>query len=455
MKMSKKLIALLLALLMVFSMVACGAKEEAPVAEEEAKTETPKEEVKEEAKEETKEEAPEAEEEDVTIRFAFLNEWANAQGVAIQEKLADFNKEYPNIHVELDMIPVSDYQTKILTDHATGANQYDMFFVDNSWTGTMAQAGAVADLSDLVTEYGIAIDDYFPGFLETCKIDGKLYAIPFETDCRMLAYNKQMFEDAGIAPPTTTEEFLAAAEALTTDDTYGFVCYMVGTGGECMINELGSLLFQGNGGSFVEKDGDEYKANFDTEAGVTYLENLRRLAACMPKDIVNYDYSMYNSAFATGKAAMAVYGPWIYTEAAILESGLDYGLTLIPAGDKTSFSAQGGWLMGVSANSKNMDATMKFVSFLCRPEISADVVGALSPMGAAYQYGNMTDPKYVAFAEQLETAAPAIISGIPGRTALAQDAFDQIVRAILTDDDVNDIAKDVNAAIQNAIDSAQ
>ena len=50
----KKIIALLLALLMVFSMVACGAKEEAPAAKEETKTEAPKE----EAKEETKEEAP-------------------------------------------------------------------------------------------------------------------------------------------------------------------------------------------------------------------------------------------------------------------------------------------------------------------------------------------------------------------------------------------------------------
>lgn len=53
----KKIIALLLALLMVFSMVACGAKEEAPAAKEETKTEAPKE----ETKEETKEEAPASE----------------------------------------------------------------------------------------------------------------------------------------------------------------------------------------------------------------------------------------------------------------------------------------------------------------------------------------------------------------------------------------------------------
>ena len=45
----KKLIVMLLALAMVLSMVACGAKEEAPAAkEEETKTEAPKEEAKEE-----------------------------------------------------------------------------------------------------------------------------------------------------------------------------------------------------------------------------------------------------------------------------------------------------------------------------------------------------------------------------------------------------------------------
>ena len=59
----KKLIALLLALLMVFSMVACGAKEEAPAAkEEETKTDAPKEEAKEEAAD------------PVTIRIAFPEE---------------------------------------------------------------------------------------------------------------------------------------------------------------------------------------------------------------------------------------------------------------------------------------------------------------------------------------------------------------------------------------------
>ena len=45
----KRMLALLLALLMVFSLVACGAKEEAPAAKEEPKTEAPKEEAKEEA----------------------------------------------------------------------------------------------------------------------------------------------------------------------------------------------------------------------------------------------------------------------------------------------------------------------------------------------------------------------------------------------------------------------
>ena len=65
----KKLIALLLALLMVFSLVACGAKEEAPAAPaEEEKVEAPAEE-KEEAPAEEEEpaaESPKAEEEVAT-----------------------------------------------------------------------------------------------------------------------------------------------------------------------------------------------------------------------------------------------------------------------------------------------------------------------------------------------------------------------------------------------------
>ena len=65
----KKLLALLLALIMVFSMVACGAKEEAPAASEEKPAET-KEETKEEPKEEAKEEAPAASEEKPVLKVA-------------------------------------------------------------------------------------------------------------------------------------------------------------------------------------------------------------------------------------------------------------------------------------------------------------------------------------------------------------------------------------------------
>ena len=54
----KKTLAILLALIMVFSLVACGAKEEAPAAQEETKTEAPKEEVKEEAPAEEAEAEP-------------------------------------------------------------------------------------------------------------------------------------------------------------------------------------------------------------------------------------------------------------------------------------------------------------------------------------------------------------------------------------------------------------
>jgi len=58
-------------------------------------------------------------------------------------------------------------------------------------------------------------DDIFPGLREAMVFDGTLYGIPFRHASTCFHYNERLLSEKGIAPPTTMEELIAAARALT------------------------------------------------------------------------------------------------------------------------------------------------------------------------------------------------------------------------------------------------
>jgi ABC-type glycerol-3-phosphate transport system substrate-binding protein len=295
-------------------------------------------------------------------------------------------------------------------------------------------------------------DDFFQGFFNMCKVEDKIFALPFETDCRVLAYNKKLLADANIQPPKTVDEFLAAAKALTKDGVYGFAEPM-NKNNWVPIYDTSFMLF-GDGGSFVVADGGKYKANLNTPEGIMFLQRSRELYNYMPKDSMGYDYNKFNAAFAQGKVAMSVWGPWIYTTREVLDAKLDYGLTLLPAGSKNSSSTMGGWLLGVSGDSENKDAAFKVAEFLVKPEVNAEVTGALSTSGEAFKYGKMMDEKYKIFADQLKTAIVPFPAGFSASSQVADGFAKDFAKALLTNEKIEDIAKSGNDAIQKAIDSA-
>ena len=116
--------------------------------------------------------------------------------------------------------------------------------------GVFATRGAFLNLDDL---YGdIDRSRYFSEVLDWYSVDEKLYGFPYGVDIGFIAYNKDLFDDAGVAypePDWTVEEFLAIARRLTLDtdgdgavDQYGFAGGLArGTFGDTLLNEDNTL----------------------------------------------------------------------------------------------------------------------------------------------------------------------------------------------------------------------
>src|SRR5690606_24258706 len=101
-------------------------------------------------------------------------------------------------------------------------------------------------LEPLTVENVPAIANFAPAALaaESMRSDGTLYAVPFASQTQLVIYNKTLFDQNGIAEPTTWEELVAASQKLKDA---GVIPFANGTAtawqNETVTFGLGSSLF--------------------------------------------------------------------------------------------------------------------------------------------------------------------------------------------------------------------
>ena len=121
-----------------------------------------------------------------------------------KQYLEDFNKEYPNIKV--DVITDTNYAEDALTHLQSG----------NYETVMCIPAVDMADLSTYFMSYG----DYdtmssLVNYSNRWLYQGQVYGVPLAATTQGIVYNKKVFADAGVTDvPKTPEEFIAALKAI-------------------------------------------------------------------------------------------------------------------------------------------------------------------------------------------------------------------------------------------------
>lgn len=219
----KKVIASSLAAVMVMSMTACGS-EETPASsanDEAAPVETASSEADSQA--ETTEDTAAAEHDTITIMVPpvtgtyvdDLNGW-----------ITDFQKDYPNIDVEVIATSWDEHTSK-LTTMALAGEAPDIAEVSYGAIGTFAEMGVGVNIADYLSEDRLA--DYDQNALDYMTLENTLYGLPLYITIQALGGNREMMEAAGAdvqkiqTEGWTYDEFLKIIEAGTTDDCYGFV----------------------------------------------------------------------------------------------------------------------------------------------------------------------------------------------------------------------------------------
>ncbi|WP_284283810.1 ABC transporter substrate-binding protein [Arsenicicoccus piscis] len=280
-----------------------------------------------------------------------LSQWYHQYGEAgTQQAVEKFAAAYPDAKVTVSWKP-GDYDQSTAASLLTDAGP-DVFEYGNGPTIDMIKAGQVADLTEVVAS---AKDDFNKAILDRMTYQGKVYAVPQVIDMQLLVYRKSMLEKAGVKPPTTIDELVAAAKKLTDSKVKGL--FLGNDGGL----GLGGPMLWAAGADYLTPDNT---FGFGTPAAAAALGKLRELFTSnalllgAPKDWFDA------SALTQGLCAIQWTGLWTLPD---IQKALgdDFGVLPWPAmsGGKQSVPV-GAYGSCVSTKSKNVDAAKKFVQWL-------------------------------------------------------------------------------------------
>lgn len=156
--------------------------------------------------------------EPVTITYCNFNS-SGGNEETLAKMVAAFEKEYSNIKVEVETIGYDDYFTQMQT-RVAGGTAPDCYELNIENFAAYANKGLLAEIS------GVDVSGLNDTALNAFNVGGKQYGLPESFSNVVLIYNKDLFDQAGVAYPTddwTQDDLQKAAEAIRAlgEDIYG------------------------------------------------------------------------------------------------------------------------------------------------------------------------------------------------------------------------------------------
>lgn len=319
-----------------------------------------------------------------------------------KEIVAQFEAAHPGVTVDVVRLPFAGAEPKIMTALTT-RTEPDIARVDVSFLAKLAHKNALLALDERIPESFLR--DIMPVALASCDYRGQLWGLPDQTNGLCLFYNKDMFRAAGLdpeVPPRTWDELISYGEKLTKRDE--------GVFGIGLSNSLWWSLpfFYTYGAEFLSEDGKHCLLN--SPAGVEAFQ----LKVDMYK---KYGIEggawraggiVHDLGFQSGSYAMILNGPWAVES--LKQTGIDFGVALIPEGPAGSHTNVGGNDLVVFRTTKSPDLAAEFLMFVASEDVQRMWAQRLGQIPVNQKALNVItsdeDPQLAVFVEQMKTAVP-------------------------------------------------
>ena len=132
-----------------------------------------------------------------------------------------YEEANPDVKIELVDLGSSDYQTVLATQLTGSGSDFDVVSVkDVPGYVTLVNKGVLESLDSYIEKDSFDLTGY-KGLEEQVNIGGQIYELPFKSDFWVVFYNKDVFDNAGVAYPTndmTFEEYDALARSISNPE---------------------------------------------------------------------------------------------------------------------------------------------------------------------------------------------------------------------------------------------
>lgn len=385
---------------------------------------------------------------DVTLSYAI---WDENQKPAMEDIAAAFEKENPNVTIDIQVTPYKEYFTKLQTA-ATGGSAADVFWMNGPNFQLYASNGQLAPLDDA----GVDAADYPQGLIDLYTFDGTLYGAPKDFDTVALWYNKELFDAAGVEYPTagwTWDDFTAAAAALTDPATGQFGVAASQYGQENFYNSIAQA-----GGEVISADGTESgygspEALAGIELWTDLIEAGSSPTAQQMTDTNPEDF------FLSGKVAMFQNGSWAaiaYADNADIADKVD--VAPLPEGPEGNQSVIHGVGNVANAKSPHVAEAKAFAAFASGEQAakiqaeSGTVIPAFDGTQQAW-VDALEQYDLQVYIDALDTAVPYPVSkNTSAWTSIESEVLSQVWSGAVTPEEG---LKDLAEQMQTALDAEQ
>ena len=336
--------------------------------------------------------------------------WAMGfEGEVVAQLIPEFERQHPNIRVELQQLPWTAAHEKLLTAFA-GDSTPDLCQLGNTWIPEFVALKAIEPLdARLATSRDIQAEDFFPGIWDTNVVAGTVYGVPWYVDTRLPYYRRDLLLKAGIKkPPVNWDEWRVAMAAIKVQAGPKRYAILL------PLNEFEPLLA-------LALQQDEPLLREDGRYGNFRSAGFKRTLAFYKEmfdkhwapPVNNTQISNVWDEFDNGLYSFYISGPWNIAEfkKRIPPARQKEWMTMpLPGPNGPGASIAGGSSLVLFSASKHKDAAWALLEYLSSAKVQRQfqaISGDLPPRRSVWDVPSLAaDPYARAYRDQLERAKP-------------------------------------------------
>jgi ABC-type glycerol-3-phosphate transport system substrate-binding protein len=209
--------------------------------------------------------------------------------------------------LKVDALPYENLHDKQVLQFAGHSGAYDLVYVHPSWFGEYVKGGYLKPIGAYLADKSLnpagfkASSYYLPGIFKQGAFGGQQYCVQDFVATVLLAYRKDVFAKAHLAPPRSWAQVIADAKILNHKNGMAGIA-LPGKRTGAVADVLSTLLI--GAGTWWYNSAE--KASLDVNKATQAISFYARAAKYAPSGVLNFHWDEAATAAAQGKAAMLI-----------------------------------------------------------------------------------------------------------------------------------------------------